>query len=568
MKQVSSSPEHKARLRSLDSHESRPVDHLARAREACDNRAWRDAHEAYLAADAAAPLAGDDLDRLALSAYLSGRDRDFLVYKERSHRAHVAANRVECAARDAYWLALISMLCGEIAQSNAWTARGERLISDRDCVERGYLQLCGVEEVLRGGDCAGASAMAIEVIESGERFREPDLIASARHMQGRAAINLGQVTRGVKLLDETMLSVVAGELSPIITGLLYCSIIDACRGAYELNRAREWTTALSRWCDRQGGMVAFTDICFVHRAEILCLQGAWADAMAETRRVCERGEYCDRPPPGVAFYQHGEVHRLRGETTLAEECYRAASRRGYEPQPGLALLRFAQGRTDAASSAMRRLMGATRDRAARGRILPAHFEIMLGIGDLEEAQLACEELEVLRATFETEVVRAQAAHARGALCVRSGDARESLGHLRESFQRWERLEAPYEAARVRVLVAEACAALGDEEASALELDAARFTFERLGAKFDLDRLDACRGETSAHCELTSRELQVLDRIAHGHTNKAIARELGLSARTIDRHVSNILAKLNVPTRSAATAYACARLPKGTARTPG
>lgn len=568
MTQESGSPEQLARLLSPDPREPRPVDHLSRAREACDHKAWRDAHEAYLAADAAMPLAGDDLDRLALAAYLVGRERDFLAYKERSHRAHFAANRLDCAARDAFWLALLSMLRGEVAQSNAWTARGERLIADRDCVERGYLQLCGVEQVLRGGDCAGAYTMAVEAITLGERFNEPDLIASARHMQGRAAIHLGRVSQGVKLLDETMLSVVAGELSPIITGLMYCSIIDACREAYELNRAREWTAAMSRWCDRQGGMLAFTGTCVVHRAEILCLQGDWADAIAETRRVCERDDNCDRPPPGGAFYQQGEIHRLRGEATLAEECYRTASRRGYEPQPGLALLRLAQGRTDAASAAMRRLMGGTPDCAMRGRILPAYFEIMLGVGDLPEAQRACEELEALCAVFETEVVRAQAAQARGALCVRSGDAQGALMHLRESFQRWERIEAPYEAARLRMLMAEACAALGDEEARDLELDASRFTFEQLGARFDLERLDACRAGQSAVCALSSRELQVLERIAQGHTNKSIARELGLSVRTIDRHVSNILAKLNVSSRSAATAYACAKLPKGTMHAPG
>jgi ATP/maltotriose-dependent transcriptional regulator MalT len=557
-----------SRPASPNAREARPVNHLERARDAFDSRAWRDAHEAYRAADAAAPLAGDDLDRLALAACLTGRDREFLDYKERSHRAHVAANRMENAARDAFWLALLSMVRGEIAQSNAWIARGERLIAGRDCAERGYLQLCTVEQALRGGDFAGAIAMAVEMIALGERFGEADLIATARHVQGRAAIKTGQVSHGIKLLDETMLSVVAGELSPMITGFMYCSLIDACRGAHDLSRAREWTAAMSRWCDRQGGMVAFSDICLVHRAEILCLQGAWADAMAETRRVCERGEYCDRPSSGAAFYQLGEVHRLRGEAALAEECYRTASRRGFEPQPGLALLRFAQGRTDAAAAAIRRQIGAASDRGARGRFLPAHFEIMLGIGDLEEAQRACEELEALRSVFETELVHAQAAQARGALCLRLGDAQASLSHLRESFEYWERLEAPYEAARVRVLMAEACAALGDEEASGLELDASRSAFEQLGARFDLERLDDHRAEESVACALTVRELQVLQRIARGLSNKSIARELGLSTRTIDRHVSNILAKLNVPSRSAATAYACARLPKGTAGTTG
>ena len=276
--------------------------------------------------------------------------------------------------------------------------------------------------MLRSGDFAAAHAMAADAVALGERCGEADLIAVARHVQGRAAIKLGQVSQGIKLLDETMLAVVAGELSPIITGFMYCSVIDACRGVYELRRAREWTAALSRWCDRQAGMVAFTDICFVHRAEILCLQGAWQDALVETRRVCERAEDCDRVPPGGAFYQQGEIHRLRGEATLAEECYRAASRRGFDPQPGLALLRLAQGRTDAASAAIRRLLGATSEQLDRARLLPAHFEIMLAIGDLEEAQRTCEELESLRAAFESEVLHAQAAQARGALCARNGDA--------------------------------------------------------------------------------------------------------------------------------------------------
>ena len=539
----------------LDAQGSRPLDHVQRAREAFENNAWRDAHEAYLAADAAEAIGGDDLERLAVAACLVGRDRDFLIYKERAHRAHVAANRAQRAARDAFWLALFSLFRGDAGQANAWVARGERLITDPDCAERGYLAMVTGEQVLRRGDVEAALEMARAAVQLGERCGDADLVAGARHQQGRAAIQLGRIAEGIKLLDETMLAVVAGELSPIMTGLMYCSIIEACRGAYEWNRAREWTAALSRWCDRQAGMVAFTDACFVHRAEILCLQGAWADAMLETRRVCERGEHCDRPAPGVAFYQQGEIHRLRGEATQAEECYRTASRRGFEPQPGLALLRLSQGRTDAAAAAIRRLMGASSERIERGRILPAHFEIMLAIGDLEEASKACEELEALRAAYETEVVRAQAAQARGALCARCGDASAALGHLREAFECWVRFEAPYEAARVRLALAEVCATLGDEEASALELDAARATFEQLGASVDLEKLAKRPAKKSRTDGLSPREVQVLRYVARGQTNKAIARELGLSERTVDRHLCNIFVKLKVPSRAAAAAYA-------------
>jgi len=532
-----------------------PLDHLGRAREAFENHSWRDAHEAYLAADAAGEISGDDLDGLAITACLVGRERDFLDYKERAHRRNLASNRGTRAARDAFWLALFSLFRGDTGQANAWVARGERLIAGEDCAERGYLAMVTAEQMLRGGDFARAFAMAAEAVDLGERCGEADLIAGARHQQGRAALKLGRTAAGLKLLDESMLEVIAGDLSPIMTGLMYCSIIDVCRSCYEWHRAREWTVALSRWCDRQAGMVAFTDVCFVHRAEILCLQGSWTEAMTETRRVCDRREHHDRPPLGAAFYQQGEIHRLRGEATRAEECYRTASRHAFEPQPGLALLRLSQGRTDAASAAIRRLLGATSDRAARGRILPAYFEIMLAAGDLDEARRACEELEALSTEYASEVVRAQAMQARGALCAHCGDAFAAIGHLRESFASWVRFEAPYEAARVRVLIAGMCDALGDVEASALELDAARLAFEQLGARTDIDRLEGRSARKPAADKLSPRELEVLRLVARGQTNKAIARELGLSGRTVDRHLCNILVKLNVPSRAAAAAFA-------------
>jgi ATP/maltotriose-dependent transcriptional regulator MalT len=538
--------------------------HLARARAALKQEAWREAYDAYRAADAAAPIDGDDLDGLAVATLLVGRDADFIACKERAYHANLLS-QPRRAARDAFWVALFSMFRGDVGQANAWAARGEKLVKESDCAERGLLQLVSLEQMLRGGDAAEVDLRLAEMIALGERCREPELHATARHMQGRAAIAQGDVARGLKLLDETMLSVVKGELSPIMTGLMYCAVISVCCGAYEWSRAREWTAALSRWCDRQAGLVSFTDICFVHRAEILRLQGDWQDALRETQRVCSRGEDCDRPPPGAAYYQQGEIHRLRGETRAAEECYRAASRRGFEPYPGLALLRLAQGRKDAAAVSSRRLVGATRDRSMRGQLLAAHCEIMMAVGDDEGARAACEELESLGATFDTDFIRAQVAQLRGALCLRDRDPAAALGHLRDAHRRWTQFDAPYEAARTRVLVADACAALGDEEASALELDAARETFEQLGARHDLELVESrCREKPRG---LSGRELQVLSRIARGHTNKEIARELDLSERTVDRHVSNILAKLNVTSRTAATAYAVAHHLAETTHTP-
>ena len=533
------------------------MDHLEHGRECYARRAWGAAYTALLCADQAAVLQADDLHRLATTAYLTGRDLEFQHLLERLHRLHLEADDRPRAARCAFWLAVSFLFRGEVGQSNAWVARVERLVEDTECVERGYLALLVAEQRFREGHVASAHETAGEAVATGECFGDADLTAAARHVQGRALIEQGDVLTGLKRLDETMLAVVAGELSPIVTGLMYCSVIDACQRVYAMGRAREWTSAFSRVCEEQPDMVAFSGICLVHRAEILQLQGAWPDALTEACRACERAERAERKPPGAAFYQQAEIHRLRGEFAKAEEAYQSASERGREPQPGLALLRLAQGRTDAACAAIRRLTNATSDRLRRAGLLPAHLEIMLAIGEIDEARRASDELRELAQAFDTDVLRAVVAQADGAIAIAEGDARAALDPLRRAFDWWERLEAPYEAARVRVLIGQACRALGDDEAAGLEHKAARSVFERLGAGPDLARLDAPRVPVPAvhDSPLTARELQVLRMISIGRTNREIANQLCLSERTIDRHVSNILDKLDVPSRAAATAYA-------------
>jgi DNA-binding CsgD family transcriptional regulator len=446
---------------------------------------------------------------------------------------------------------------GERGHANAWVERGRRLIEGLHCLERGYLCVPVIEQQLRGGRFTEAHALATEAVDIGERFADTGLISVARHLQGRLLIQQGHVLTGLARLDEAMLAVVAGEVSPIMTGLLYCSVLEACRQVYAFDRAQEWTAAFSRVCEQQPEMVAFTDTCLVHRAEIMQFRGAWPDAMAEASRACARCERFDRKPPGTALYQQAEIHRLCGEFARADEAYRAASERGCEPQPGLALLRLAQGRLDSASAALGRVVNATTDRLRRAALLPAHVEVLLAIGDVQGARAACEELNALAQAFDTDALRATAAQAQAGLALADGDTVGAMGPLRWALDIWIRLEAPYQAARVRVLIGCACGALGDDETKQTELAVARSTFEQLGAQPELARLNALDTRTRLRHgrPLTSRELDVLRLISTGSTNKAIAARLHLSGRTIDRHVGNILRKLDVPSRAAAIAYA-------------
>jgi DNA-binding CsgD family transcriptional regulator len=532
---------------------------LEEGRQAYERRAWADAHRSLSLADQSAPLGVEDLERLATSAHLIGHDDHYLKTLERAHLAHLDSGETPRAVRCAFWLGLRLFLRRETGPATGWLARAQRLLEReaRECVERGYLLLPGIMQRIEEADWEAALAMATAAAEIGNRFREADLSAAARLFQGRVLLRQARVEEGLALLDETMIAVTAGELSPVATGLVYCSVIDGCQQVYALGRAQQWTAALHDWCAEQPGLI-FTGRCLVHRAEIMQLHGAWPDAIEEARRASERlSQWSDQQAAAAAFYQEAEVHRLRGEYAEAEQAYRSASQWGWDPQPGLALLRLAQGRVHAAAAAIRRAVSATTDRLQRVRLLPAYVEIMLASGDIETSHNACSELEAIAGGFDAAVLGALAAHAAGAVALAEGDAEAALRPLRSAFEAWRQVEAPYLAARVRVQIGLACRVLGDHDGAALEWEAARSVFEKLGAVPDLGRLDSLTkdGPFARPHGLTRRELQVLRLIAAGKTNKAIAGELFVSEKTVDRHVSNIFTKLDVPSRSAATAYA-------------
>jgi DNA-binding CsgD family transcriptional regulator len=541
------------------STETRPLRAaLERGRASYAAHAWRDAFEWLSRADDEEELAPEDLELLARAAYMLGRDGDYQRGLERAHYGHLDAGDTPRAARCAWWIGLSLLLRGETAPARGWFARGERLLDreQRDCAERGYLRLADVRQHFEDRDFEAAYDAAAEVIEIGERFGDRDLVALGVMEQGQALLELRRAGEGLRLIDESMVAVTSGELSPIVAGIVYCYTIAVCQSAYELRRAQEWTTALTHWCEGEAEMVAHKGVCLVHRAEIMQLRGAWEAALEETRRAGEPGLTNPRVSAG-ALYVQGDVHRLRGDFDAAEEALRLATRQGGEPQPGLALLRLAQGKGGAAFAAIRRVVGETDDVLGRAALLPAYVEIAVAVGEVDDAERASAELSAISDVQGTDALGAMASSALGAVALARGKASDALSALRRSLQVWQELEAPYEAARARVLVGLACAALGDDDGATLELQAARSVFEELGARPDLARVDSllAGGASEDTHGLSPRELEVLRLVASGETNKEIAATLVLSGRTVDRHVSNIYAKLGVSSRATATAYA-------------
>lgn len=526
----------------------------ARGRNAAEDSEWEQAFEAFAHADEGEQLLDEpDLRLYGMTAYLLGRVDRAVDALARAYQRSIDANRPEDAAIHGFWVIFILLGRGEVGRAGGWIGRCSNLLEQLpdEALPHAYMnclhafRAAAVErEYLQG------HALASDVITQARDHQDRDLLALALNIDGRALIRMGRVGEGMERLDEAMVELVSGGLTATVAGTVYCSMIDACEEIHEVRRAREWTEALSEWCDRQNGMLTFNGQCLTHRATILRQHGRWKEAVAEAERARERFVgAADEQATGRALYEIGEIHRLRGDHAAAEEAYQQAGSWGHDPQPGLALLRLAQGRTEAATATMRRLVGEATDPLDRIRLLPAYVEVMVAADELDHATTGTRELTELTGVYGTVALRAQADHAAGRVALAAGEAEQALIPLRSACRGWQELRSPYEEATTRALLAEACEAIGDTDGAHLERTAAARLFEQLGIGPEWG------ATTVPDHGLSPRELEVLRLVATGMTNQEIADELFLAVKTIDRHVGNILTKLGVPSRTAATAYA-------------
>ncbi len=536
---------------------------LARGRDAFAREAWSEACQQLMAADGETPLGPEDLDSLANAAFLVGEDTICVDALTRAHQGFLERGHPIRAARCAVWLSFAMFERPTLqSQATGWVARARRLFDEcaTDCAERGFLLCAEAFMSVRTNNPAGAGSLFAEAVDIGARFKDRDVLALARHGQGRVLLFQNRTAEGFAMLDEVMVSVTCGEVHPIISGVVYCSVLSVCHDFFDLRRAKEWTTALTAWCDAHPDMV-FRGECLVRRSEMLQLQGAWDEALAEAEHACARLDARSHPRDAVTSpYRAAELHRLRGEFQKAEELYRRANQAGRTPHPGLALLRLAQGQAEAAAVAIRQELQQRGSPAVRAQTLRAAVDILLAAKDTAAAHHAAEELARIASAVDAPFLRASSAAASGAVALAGGDAAAAMALLRDACAIWREVEAPYEIARIRELTGLACRQLGDEEGAQLEFEAAAETFEQLGARPDAARLASLITAPSPDVRgpLTGREVEVLRLIAAGKTNRAIATELAISEKTVARHVSNILTKLDLPSRSAATAYAYSR----------
>ncbi len=530
-------------------------DELDRARALFESNDWVECFSVLAAADDREALSGEGLALLGETAYLIGRDDACVDFLSRAYRVFVDAAEHRQAARCAFWISFVLENRGEVARGGGWAARAQQLVEDHDLggPEAAMLATREAHILLLRGEVETAISHAQVALRLGSEATSPEVEVLARSTIASGLLEQGRAGEALAACDEMMVAVSAGEVDPAVAGMAYCLTIGTCLALRDLHRAGEWTDALTRWCTDRPDLVPYRGQCVVHRSQLMALRGNWPQAAEEATRALER---LPGPLRGEAAYQLGELHRLAGQFAEAEDDYRRANALGRQPEPGLVRLRLAQGRLDPAATTIRRLCAEPRHPADRADLLAACCDVALRQGDIAGAAAAADELAAIAAGLDAPLLSGLAAQAAGSVALAASRPDEGLPVLRKAWRTWQELGLPHHAATVRVLIGQAYQALGDRDAAQMEWESAATAFEQLGAAPDLAALKALGGSgPEGATPLTPREVEVIRLVASGRSNRSIAGELFLSEKTVARHLSNIYTKLDISSRSAATAYA-------------
>lgn len=532
------------------------VDPLAEARAALDTGAWETAHAAFSACDRAT-LTAADLDAAADAAWWTSRLDESIELRQLAHSRYLEQGEALRAAYAAWLLYFDYLEKGMSGSASGWLQRARRLLEPvPESAEHGYLALADSGVLADKGDLSGSREAIERALEIGRRTDDRALVAMAIQNLGRNLIAAGAMSEGIALLDEAMTAALADGLPPLFTGWIFCDVLGACLQVADLGRAGEWSDAALRWCAARNVTRSFHGLCLLYRLQVTTAHGWWDEAETEAGRASDYLASLHPYLSGEALYTLGEIRRRRGDFTGAERMFAKAHGLGREPQPGLALVRLAQGKTTSAAGA---LQAALRDPPAnlidRSRLLSAAVEIFLADGNPEAARSCCTELDRLADPAQSPLLTATADAANGAMAFASGDPATAIALLRRAWALWQDLRLPYEAARVRILMGRANRADGNEERARLEIEAGLEELERLGAAYDAQEARALLQRRPTAAGLSSREVEILRLVASGRTNREIATELSLSAHTVVRHVHNIYTKVGVSSRAAATAFA-------------
>ena len=529
---------------------------IDRARAAVEQGSWSEAYDLFRALE---PLERpEDRELFADAAWWSGRIEESMAARQRAYTGYAEAGDDRRAAWMSARLCIEHFVRDEPAVGAGWFARTQRHAQSLpDCVELGFAALLEATVLYFSGDPATSLPLVERATEIAQRFGDRDLLGMAIHMRGLILISQGRVPEGVALLDEAMTSVVAGELSDYFTGAIYCNVIGACLEIADVRRAGDWGEAARAWAESIPPESPYPGMCRINRAALASLRGNWPQAEAEAVRATEELLSFNSALAGEALYETGDVRRRLGDLAGAEAAFERAHELGFEPQPGLALLRLTQGKVEAAVAALRvAITGTSGSRLHRTRLLWAFADAALVAGDLDAARTAADELDAVAGDSDAVVLAASAATVRGSLQLAGGDVPDALTSLRRANALWQDLKLPYEGARARTVYGIALRAAGDEDDARLEFRAALATFERLGAVGDAaEASDLLGGPKALPRGLTAREAEVLRLVASGKTNRDIAVELVISEHTVARHLQNMFVKLGVTSRSAATAFA-------------